>query len=73
MKYAISALAAIFTASQACAATLSLPAFLPAAHSLLGKVHGGEDPAPEPAAWALMLVGFVLLAVAVRLRRKAKA
>jgi len=75
MKYTIGALAAIFTATQAGAATLSVSSLIPAATSLVGKVTAGgnTDPCPEPATWALMLVGFALLAVATRLRRKATA
>ncbi|MFZ1989267.1 MAG: PEPxxWA-CTERM sorting domain-containing protein [Alphaproteobacteria bacterium] len=73
MKYTIGALAAILTATQAGAATLSVSSLLPAATSLVGKVTQNTDPCPEPATWALMLVGFALLAVATRLRRKATA
>ena len=75
MKYAIGALAAILTATQAGAATLSVSGLIPAATSLIGKVGAdhSSDPCPEPATWALMLVGFALLAVAARLRRKATA
>ena len=72
MKYAIGALAAIFTATHAGAATLSVSSLVPAAASMIGKVTG-SDPCPEPATWALMIVGFALLAVATRLRRKAAA
>ena len=72
MKYAIGALAAILTATQAGAATLSVSSLVPAAASMVGKVTS-SDPCPEPATWALMLVGFALLAVATRLRRKATA
>ena len=71
MKYTIGALAAILTATQAGAATLSVASLVPAAASMVGKVT--SDPCPEPATWALMLVGFALLAVATRLRRKATA
>ncbi|HXZ67037.1 MAG TPA: PEPxxWA-CTERM sorting domain-containing protein [Alphaproteobacteria bacterium] len=73
MKYAIGALAAILTATQAGAATLSVSSLLPAATSIVGKVTDTSNPCPEPATWALMLVGFALLAVATRLRRKAAA
>jgi hypothetical protein len=72
MKYVIGALAAILTASQAGAATLSVSSLLPVASQIVGKVTN-SDPCPEPATWALMLVGFTLLAVVTRIRRKATA
>jgi len=72
MRYILGALAASLAATQAGAATLSVSSLLPAATSIAGKV-GGSDPCPEPATWALMLVGFAALAVATRLRRKVKA
>lgn len=69
MKYVIGALAAIFAVTQAEAATLSVSSHVPAAAHLAGKVN--SDSCPEPATWAMMIVGFTLLAVATRIRRKA--
>jgi PEP-CTERM motif len=77
MKYLIGAVTAALTVAQAHAATITT-----VTHSLLGQIHNGGgtwyppqggDPTPEPATWGLMIVGFALLAIAVRARRKVRA
>ena len=73
MKYLIGAMTAALSVAQAHAMTIST--------SLLGHVGGdhnwyppqGGDPTPEPTTWGLMIVGFALLAVALRARRKVRA
>jgi PEP-CTERM motif len=79
MKYLIGVLTAALTVAQAHAATIATASYLPVLNSIMGRVHYDPPPdcdpgvAPEPATWGLMIVGFVLLAVALRARRKVRA